>query len=65
MTRTVVGLFVWCKNKGSSISESCEEEEDAFSVAEPFVVAVEAIVKKKWRIFFKRRKRFLEKIEKA
>ena len=51
MTRTMLGLSAWGKNKGSSIGESCEEEEGAFSIAKPFVVVAEAIVNKKKRIF--------------
>ena len=57
MTRTVLGLSAWCKNKGSSIGESCEEEEGAFSVAEPFVVVAEAIVNKNKRNFIKGKRR--------
>jgi len=49
----VLRLSAWCKNKRSSIGESYEKEEGAFSVVEPFVVAAEAIVGKK-KIFLKR-----------
>ena len=63
MTRTVLGLSAWCKNKGSSIGESYKEEEGAFSIAKPFVAVVEAIVNKKKRNFLEEKEGFLEKIE--
>ena len=49
MTRIVLGLSAWCKNKRSFIGESCEEQEGAFSAAKPFVVVAKAIVNKKKR----------------
>ena len=47
MTRTVLGLSTWCKNRGSSIGESYEEEAGILFDVEPFVVATKAIVNKK------------------
>ena len=45
---------MWCKNRGLSIGESCEEEEDGLSgveaLVEPFVFAIEAIVGKRRKI---------------
>ena len=69
VTSTKLGLSAWCKNRGSSIGESCKEE-DGFSGAEPLVesfvvvvVAAEAIIGKR-RNFSQKQSVFLEKIEK-
>ena len=55
MTRTVLGFFVWCKNRGSSIGESCEEETGTLSDVEPFVAAVETIIDKTRRNFLSKK----------
>ena len=57
VTRTKLGFSTWCKNRRSSIRESCEEEEDGFidveASVEPFAFVVEAI-DGNWRMNFPR-----------
>ena len=77
MTRTRLGFSAWCKNRGSSIGDSFEEEDgfiDVEASVEPFAFVAEAIDGDWWlknqlqlpenKIFSRTEKDFLGKIEK-
>ena len=55
VTSTKLGFSAWCKNRGSSIGESCKEE-DGFSGAEPLVESFVVVVVAAKAIVGKRRK---------
>ena len=59
VTRTVLELSAWCKNRGSSIGESCEGKDGAFSLALALLSCSRSHCWQ-WRIFLEKRKNFLK-----